>query len=202
MTRAPDIHAAANAALQAAGFAAIELTLTRQFVGSGGRVLLARALQSQGVESLPEDRSEALYRNFLSHYDLNIAVYSQPYAGVAETLNRLRSLRIPLAVITNKLEGLSDKLLKEIGLRDCFEVLIGLDSLTEHKPHPLPVHRACQAFDVPPSEVLFVGDSETDVATARAAGCPVVCVNYGYSGGVEPAELGADQVIASFEELL
>ena len=199
---APDIHAAANAALQGAGFAAIELGLTRQFVGLGGRVLLTRALLSQGVESLGDDRSEAMYRDFLSHYDQHIAVHSRPYEGVVEALNRLRSFRIPLVVITNKLEGLSDKLLREIGMRDCFELLIGLDSLSEHKPHPLPVLYACEKLGVAPSEALFVGDSATDVATARAAGCDVVCVDYGYNGGVAPDELGADRVIASFKDLL
>ena len=199
---APDIHAAANAALEAAGFAAIELALTRQFVGLGGRVLLRNALLSQGVESLDDVSSQALYHAFLSHYDQHIAVHSLPYDGVLETLDQLRSLGIPLAVITNKLEGLSDKLLREIGMRDYFGALIGLDSLSEHKPHPLPVLHVCEQFGVGVGEVLFVGDSATDVSTARAAGCKVVCVEYGYNGGTPPDELGADQVIADFGELL
>lgn len=199
---APDIHAAANAALESFGFVGIEIALTRQFVGMGGRVLLRRALVSQGVESLHDDRLEALYRAFLSHYNRHIAIKSRPYEGVTETLAQLRRLGIPLAVITNKLEGLSDKLLGEIGMRKSFELLIGLDSLSEHKPHPLPILHACERFGVGTSEVLFVGDSATDVACARAAGCDVVCVDYGYSGGIAPEELGADRVIASFKHLL
>ena len=199
---APDIHAAANAALSRFGFREIDLALTRRFVGHGGRVLLASALESQGETGVHEDTAERLYRAFLSHYEAHIADLSLPYDGVTETLQNLGAAGVPLAVITNKLEGLSDKLLRELGMRDFFEVLVGLDTLAEHKPHPLPVLHACNLLSTGPGDVLFVGDSATDVATARAAGCDVACVNYGYSGGLRPEELGADQLIASCLELL
>lgn len=199
---APDINAAANAALGSFGYQEIDLALTRRFVGHGGRVLLASALESQGETGVDADTAEQLYRAFLSHYEAHISDLSLPYDGVTETLQNLSASGVPLAVITNKLEGLSDKLLKEMDMRDFFEVLVGLDTLSEHKPHPMPVLHACNLLSTSPGDALFVGDSATDVATARAAGCDVACVNYGYSGGSRPEELGADQLIESFLELL
>ena len=198
---APDIHLAANAALAQFGFETIEIELTRRFVGRGGRVLLQSALENQGVGTINAEQLEPLYQYFLSHYDDHIADLSRPYHSVEETLLDLRSGGSRLAVITNKLEGLSDKLLTQLGMRDYFDLLLGLDTLIEHKPHPLPIFHACKVLGCELDETLFVGDSATDVAAARAAGCDVVCVDYGYSGELSPAELGADRLIASFQEL-
>lgn len=199
---APDIHSGANMALTAFGYNPIDLMLTRRFVGHGGRALLERALRSQGVEDVPDERIESMYRYFLKAYDSRIANSSAPYDGVVETLTRLRAANIPLAVITNKLEGLSEKLLREIRMREFFEFILGLDTLAESKPHPLPVLHACERLDVRIERALFVGDSATDVAAARAARCPIVCVDYGYHGEIAPGALGADRLIANFRELL
>ncbi len=198
----PDILQAANVALQDDGFAAIDLALGRRFVGQGGRVLLQGALASQGVETLNAERSERLYQAFLSHYDEQIAAASVAYPGVHKTLAHLQGLGIPLAVITNKIEALSRKLLTTLDMMRYFDVLVGLDSLPERKPHPLPVQHVCERFGVRPSESLFVGDSVTDVVTARAAGCDVVCVDYGYHGEIAPHRLGADAVLSDFTEIL
>ena len=199
---APDIHAAANQALTAFGHGPINLVLTRRFVGHGGRVLLERALDAQGVTDLSAQSTEAMYHHFLAAYDADIARSSKPYDGVVETLTRLRERKRPLAVITNKLEGLSEKLLRAIDMREYFAFVLGLDSLVEKKPHPLPVLHACERMDVRVEEALFVGDSATDVGCARAAGCGIVCVDYGYSGDIAPEALGADRLISNFTELL
>ncbi len=199
---APDIHAAANDALSAFGHDPVGLALTRRFVGRGGRVLLERVVKAQGASDLPKERIDAMYQRFLVAYEAGIAQLSKPYDGVIETLTRLRTNHMRLAVITNKLEGLSEKLLRALHMRDFFEILIGFDSLPEKKPHPLPVLHACERLRVRVADALFVGDSATDVQAARAAGCRVACVNYGYSGDTPPEALGADRLIASFRELL
>jgi len=199
---APDIHTAANDALVAFGHEPIDLALTRRFVGRGGRVLLERVVKEQGASHLPKQRIDAMYQRFLTAYEAGVARLSKPYDDVVETLTSLRARGFPLAVITNKLEGLSEKLLRTIHMRDFFECLVGFDSLAEKKPHPLPVLHACERLGVRVADALFVGDSATDVATARAAGCPIVCVNYGYSGDTPPEALGADRLISNFSELL
>ena len=199
---APDIHAAANEALSAFGHEPIDLGMTRRFVGHGGRVLLERALNARGVSDVPCGHTDAMYQHFLTAYEAGIALASKPYDGVTDTLMRLRAQGVPLAVITNKLEGLSQKLLTAIGLKDFFAFILGLDTLAEKKPHPLPVLHACERLGVEVARALFVGDSATDVATARAAGCGIVCVDYGYSGDLAPEALGADRLISNLSELL
>ncbi len=199
---APDIHAAANDALSAFGHDPVDLALTRRFVGRGGRMLLERVVKAQGASDVPKERIDAMYQRFLVAYEAGVARFSKPYDGVVETLTRLRTHHMPLAVITNKLEGLSEKLLRALQMRDFFEFLIGFDSLPEKKPHPLPILHVCERMDVRLAEALFVGDSATDVAAARAAGCRIVCVNYGYSGDIAPEALGADRLISNFRELL
>lgn len=198
---APDIQQAANAALAQGGFESIDIALTRRFVGRGGRLLLHSALENQGIAAIESEELDHLYGYFLSHYDAHIAELSRPYQGVEETLGELRAAGSRLGVITNKLEGLSQKLLAALDMRDYFDLLLGIDTLIEHKPHPLPILHACRMLGSELPETLFVGDSATDVAAARAAGCDVVCVDYGYSGEFSPVELGADCVIASFREL-
>ncbi|MCB1685111.1 MAG: HAD-IA family hydrolase, partial [Pseudomonadales bacterium] len=125
-----------------------------------------------------------------------------PYPGVVEALRAMRSRGARLAVITNKLAGLSVPLLTELGLDGFFQTIIGGDTAARPKPAADPALLACERLDLQPAQALFVGDSATDVNCARAAGCPVVVVRDGYSHGTPAAELGADAVIESFLDLV
>lgn len=197
---APDLMRALNHALAEADLAPVDEGLTRHWVGHGVRAMLRAAFAHHGVEC-SADRFEALEAACLDYYGAHIADHSKPYPAVVETLAAL-SERAPLAVVTNKPAGLSERLLDALDMARFFQVVAGRGTTANPKPHAEPARYACERLGVPLAEALFVGDSETDVACARAAGCGVVVYRHGYNQGVAPESLGADRVIDSFRELL
>jgi phosphoglycolate phosphatase len=141
-----------------------------------------------------------LVERFISFYATGIAVDTQPYPGLVDALAELSRRGFGLAVCTNKREGLAHAVLDGTGLSSLFASVIGGDSLPEQKPHPRPLLEAIARADGSPDAAVMVGDSPTDIATARAAGVPVIAVDFGYSD--RPAsEFGADKVISHYEEL-
>lgn len=201
---APDIHGALNAALDAAGCACVDEQSTRNWVGYGSRALLERALRHSRADALIADEHlmARLLATFIDYYSLHIADNSRPYDGVVDALHALRQRGARLAVVTNKLEALSLQLLEALDLRDHFDAIVGGDTLPQRKPDAAPALHACRLLRCTANNALFVGDSITDVETARAAGCPVVCVSAGYNHGTKAEQLGADAVIDSLIELL
>lgn len=201
---APDINGALNTSLTAHGYATVDESLTRHWVGHGSRVLIEQALKHHGFDDQANDSQhlDAMQRVFISHYRSHIADASQPYPGVIETLEALRSRGAGMAVVTNKFESLARQVLQTLGLLDYFGVVLGGDSLPANKPSPVPAVYACASLGVSLNTTLFVGDSTTDVECARAAGCAVVCVRDGYNHGTPAEELGADAVIDSMTDLL
>ncbi len=201
---APDINAALNAALSSGGFPEVTEALTRHWVGHGSRVLLQQALTHHGVPDLSSDETlmARLLKVFIEYYSGHIADFSRPYPGVEEALLALQSRGARLAIVTNKLTGLSTQVLAELQLDRHFTAVVCGDTLPQHKPDPAPALHACRLLNVAPIDALFVGDSVTDVDTARAAGCSVVCVRDGYNHGTPAGQLGADAVIDSLIQLL
>ncbi|MDE0420401.1 MAG: phosphoglycolate phosphatase [Gammaproteobacteria bacterium] len=197
---APDLSRALNHTLAGAGFAAVDESLTRHWVGHGVRAMLEAAFHHLGRCPGPEDldRHQAA---LLEHYAAHIADYSLPYPSVVETLAVLAE-RAPLAVVTNKPTDLSNRLLAALDLARFFRVVVGRGTTRRFKPDPAPALYACEHVGMAPEQALFVGDSETDVLCARAAGCPVVLYRYGYNHGKNPDHLGADRVIDSFDALV
>lgn len=196
---APDINAALNHALCRGGLKSVDESLTRHWIGHGARVVIEQALLHQGrtgVEIAP------LLTDFLSHYRHHLADASAPYPGVVDALHALKARGARLAVVTNKLTRFSVPLLEALGLAGLFHSIVCGDTAARPKPAADPALYACAAIGVLPADALFVGDSETDVGCARAAGCPVVCVPHGYNHGVPADALGADAVIETFAELL
>jgi phosphoglycolate phosphatase len=196
---APDINLAQNAALKEFGYQPADAAQTRHWVGHGARALLEQALAAQGADHTHLD---AMHQYFLTYYVANIAELSRPYPSVLDTLATLRARGAKLAVVTNKTEALSRTLLTELQLLDHFDLLVGGDTAEHPKPDPAPAVLTCQQLELTAAQVLFVGDSTTDVGCARNFGCPVVCVSYGYNQGTPPDALGADGVIESFAELV
>jgi phosphoglycolate phosphatase len=201
---APDINAALNAALVAIDQPTVDEALTRNWVGHGSRVLIESALAHIGAAAAVADKltMARAMAAFIEHYRAHIADASRPYPGVVEALNGLRGRGAQLAVVTNKLADLSEQLLSALGLRASFAVVVGGDTLSERKPDAAPALHACSRMNVAARDALFVGDSITDVETARAAGCAVVCVRDGYNQGTPAERLGADGVIDSLIALL
>lgn len=196
---APDIDAALNHCLQQAGLDGVEQSLTRHWVGHGSRVLIGQALQHHHVANAD---IESLLPDFLTYYKNNISTHSTIYPGVTDTLAAMKNRGAKLAVVTNKLTELSLPLLTQIGMMDFFDLVVCGDTASAAKPDPAPVNLCLDTFELAPTSALFVGDSDTDVKAARAAGVDVVCMRDGYNHGVDVNTLGANGVIDLFTELL
>ena len=193
---APDLMAGLNVCLAEHGYAAVDETLTRRWVGHGAAKMIEQALVHQGSDGPPAQLARSMLDRFLYYYIAHIADESAPYPGVREALTSLGP-RARLGVVTNKATRFTTALLDALDLSRCFEVVVCGDTLRVYKPAADPALYACEALGADPGRTLFVGDSITDVQCARAAGCDVVCVRYGYSGGIAPEDLGADGLIDS-----
>lgn len=193
---APDLMAGLNVCLAEHGYAEVDEELTRRWVGHGAAKMIEQALVHQGSDEPPAHLAKSMFDLFLEHYTLHIADESAPYPGVREALDSL-GRHASLGVVTNKVSRLTTPLLDALGLAGCFEVVVCSDTVGVFKPAADPALHACAALGVEPARTLFVGDSITDVQCARAAGCDVVCVPYGYSGSIPPEDLGADRLIDS-----
>ena len=193
---APDLMAGLNVCLAEHGYMEVDESLTRRWVGHGAAKMIEQALVHQGSEEPPAHLSKSMFDRFLDYYALHIADESRPYPGVREALDSLGQ-HAGLGVVTNKVSRLTTPLLDALDLARCFEVVVCSDTVGVFKPAPDPALHACASLGVNPARALFVGDSITDVQCARAAGCDVVCVPYGYTGGIPPENLGADRLIDS-----
>ncbi|MEM9623861.1 MAG: phosphoglycolate phosphatase [Pseudomonadota bacterium] len=200
---APDLNRALNHTLSLLQLAPVDEAMTRHWVGHGARVMIEQALAFHNLQpdsvGLGMDR---LWQEFLDYYHAHIADFSRPYPGVVETLHQLQRNGAVLAVVTNKHADLSRTLLTELDLLHHFHTLVGGDTCTRPKPHPEPIWHCLEQIGLTAQQVLFVGDSATDVNAAKAADTRVVCMRDGYNHGIDPTTLGADEVIDNFKELL
>lgn len=177
----PDLAAACHAMLAELGQPPRTDGDIHRFVGKGMAVLVERCLT---WEAAPEaSLLEAGIAAFRRHYaDINGRA-STVYPGVVEGLEAFRALGLPLGVVTNKPAAFTAPLLERMGLATYFEVVISGDTLAFKKPRPEPLLHACALLATEPGLNLHVGDSLNDIESARAAGCPVICVPYGYNEG-------------------
>ena len=195
---APDLMTATNHVLASLDRAPISMNQVRAFVGHGARALLTRGLGASG--GIPEGFDlEAAYREFVTFYSANIANGSVIFPGLIDLLDRLKAEGIAMGVCTNKLEGLSVQLLDALGLSRYFGSVIGPDTLGIAKPDARPYREAVARLGEGITQSIMVGDSETDVLTARAAGVPVLAVPFGYTPR-PVAEFNPDRMIASYDE--
>jgi phosphoglycolate phosphatase len=195
---APDLMRATNHVLEAMGRRAISMAEVRSFVGHGARALLTRGLAATG--GLPENYDvEPGYKRFVDFYSQNIADGSEPFPGVIRLLERLKEEGFGLGVCTNKLEGLSVQLLDALDMSRFFGAIVGPDTLGVAKPDPRPFREAVSRLGLVAPRAIMVGDSETDILTARNAGVPVIGVPFGYTP--RPVEeFGPDRMISHFDE--
>jgi phosphoglycolate phosphatase len=196
---APDLIDTLNAILSRHHLAPIPFEASRMMIGAGVRPLLLRGLASKGIK-LPPEQVDQLFAEFLDIYAAHIADRSRPFPGLERALGALSAEGCRLAVCTNKLEWLSVKLLNELGLASLFVAICGQDTFTMRKPDPEMLRLTIARAGGDTGHAVMVGDSITDVATARAAGVPVIAVDFGYTE-ISPKELGADRLISHFDEL-
>ena len=198
---APELAESANRMLRDMGRAPVSQDLLMSYIGNGISWLVKRALTGD-MHAEPDD---ALYERalpiFEKHYT-ELLLLSKPFNGVMDGLNALRSAGFRMGCITNKVARYTEPLLLGVGMADYFEIVLSGDSLPEKKPHPMPLLHAARFFGVPPEQVLLIGDSLNDTIAARAAGCPVVCVPYGYNHGEPVDGLDLDAVIPDLSAAL
>ncbi len=198
---APDIAESANCMLRDLGLPERDPKQVAGWIGNGVARLVKRALTGQ-MQAEPEAALyERAYALFLERYEENLTRRSRPYPGVVEGLQWLEAQGFALVCITNKAERFTLRLLRELGLDGYFALVLSGDSLPRQKPDPLPLVYACRHFDVTPDKGVLVGDSANDVRAARAAGMPVICVDYGYNHGRDIRQERPDAVIGSLLEL-
>lgn len=202
----PDLSAAVDTMLVALGRPPAGVAQVRNWVGNGAQVLVQRALS--GGLAVPDmapdndavfDEAVAL---FMDAYGSQSDHATEVYPGVFECLDGLRARGIKLGVVTNKPIQFTHPLLEACGLADYFSLVLGGDSLPQKKPQPEPLWHAMERFDVTPACTLMVGDSKNDIGAARAAGCPVVAVPYGYNHGEPVSVFQPDLLVERLDQLL
>ena len=161
--------------------------------------MIARGIAADGISVAPEN-VEQLFADFIAHYTEHIADRSRPFPGLSDALDTLASAGCRFAVCTNKLERLSLLLLKRLKLADRFAVICGQDTFGMQKPDPEVLRRTVAAAGGSLTHAIMIGDSLTDIRTARAAGIPVIAVDFGYSER-PVSELGPDRIISHFAQL-
>jgi phosphoglycolate phosphatase len=177
---APDLMRATNHVLATLGRRPISLEEVRSFVGHGARALIARGCAATGDPVDPR-AVETLYQEFVIYYASHIAVDSRPFDGLVPFLERCREAGIALGVCTNKLESLSNQLLRALRLDRYFTAVVGPDTIGIAKPDPRPYRETLKRMKAEAARSVMIGDSETDILTARAAGVPVIAVPFGYT---------------------
>jgi len=194
---APDLLGATNAVLAARGRPLLDLAHLRHMVGFGARALIAQAMEASGTP-VTEDQMPALVEIFLDHYRAHIADGTRLFPGVPETLAALKARGARLGVLTNKPQELTDRLLPLLGLDGLFAAVYGAGRKPYTKPDPRIFHEV--VTDCGGASGTMIGDSITDLNTARAAGAPCILFSYGFTP-VPAAELGADLVLDDFAAL-
>jgi phosphoglycolate phosphatase len=186
--------------LTLAGFGATPVS--RRFIehtiGKGSEHLIRSTLAEAG---LPAEAYEPAWQAYQRHYARINGDHARVFDGVAEGLARWQDAGWRLGCLTNKPTAFARDLLDRKGLASRFEVVFGGDAFERRKPDPLPLLKGCEALGLAPAEVLMVGDSANDARAARAAGCAVVLVTYGYNHGEPVEQVDADGCVDRLDEI-
>jgi phosphoglycolate phosphatase len=196
---APDLVDTLNVVFAREGLPAIDYNTARNLIGGGARGMIAHGIEAEGLVLTPV-KLDRLFADFIAYYSEHIADRSRPFPGLTDALDTLSARGHRLAVCTNKLERLALLLLNELKLAERFAFICGQDTFGIQKPDPEIFRRTVAAAGGDPQCAIMIGDSLTDIRTARAAGVPVIAVDFGYSEN-PVSELGPDRVISHFAQL-
>ncbi|MFZ6815800.1 phosphoglycolate phosphatase [Undibacterium sp. Rencai35W] len=197
---APDFLIAINRMRAELGLAPLDITTITNFVGKGSENLIHRVLAVDFDEAAITIRFEAALAAYQRHYLAINGDYSTLYPKVLEGLDAMRDRGLRLACVTNKPMNFTLPLLEKKGLRDYFEIVYGGDSFPRKKPDPMALLQVCSDFALSPAQVLAIGDSSNDAQAARAAGCPVLHVPYGYNHGEAIQNVDTDGIVGNLWE--
>ncbi len=196
---APDLIGTLNLIFAQEDLPPVAMDRARALVGAGIRPLIERALAAQGRD-LPVEQVDEIFARYIRHYQEHIADRSRPFPGLDRALDGLQRDGFHLAVCTNKYEALSVRLLDALGLSGRFRAICGQDTFPMKKPDPQTLRLTIERAGGDPRRAVMVGDSETDIAVARAAGIPVIGVDFGYTQ-IPMTDLNPDRLISHFEAL-
>ncbi len=200
MDTIPDLAHAANAMRSDLGLPTLPEALIATYVGKGVDNLITRTLGADldAAPVAPElfARGRA---SFHRHYHRVNGLKSIVYEGVIPGLQTLRAMGLKLAVVTNKPTEFTLPLLKRTGLDDFMQAIVCGDTLADRKPHAAPMLHACTLLQVQPGQAVAIGDSVNDALSARAAGCAVLAVPYGYNEGQSVHSLDVDAIVETIE---
>jgi len=194
-----DLTAAVNHVLESVGRPSLSAETVKQHIGGGAKLMLQRGLEATG--GMSDDGFKPLYRQMLGYYEANVSVHSRPFGGALAVLDRLDSMGVRYAVVTNKFESLAVKLLTDLNLAHRMGCILGADSLGKEnaKPSGAPIFEMIKRCGG--GRAAYVGDSIYDIMAAKNAGVPSVAVSFGFLHG--PVEdMGADAIIDHFDELI
>ena len=192
-----DIADALNATLAARGLPALPEVRIKQMVGAGVPELVRRGLSAHGVNA---DEIEPFVRDLIARYSAQPATRTRLYDGGAELLTDLAARGVKLGICTNKPQAITEQVLSELGIASYFEAVVGVRPDVPAKPDPAMLRAALDALGVAAPDAVIIGDSGSDVGTARALGVPIIVLRSGY-GEDAPEDLGADALIDSLSEV-
>ena len=196
---AGDLVASLNVILAREGLAGVEFARARAMVGGGARALIQSGLSVHGI-TVSEPRLDAMLADFLAYYEAHVADETALFPGVARTLDRFEDAGFTFAVCTNKVEYPSVLLLTALGIAGRFRAICGKDTFPVSKPNGDALLQTIARAGGDRGRAVMIGDSKTDIDTARNAGVPVVAVNFGYTS--EPVDtFKPDRVIGHYDEL-
>ena len=196
---APDLMLATNHVLSMFRRRPISMDEVRAFVGHGAKALIARGWAATG-DPIDEKSLDYYHAEFLRYYEKNIAVNSVAFPGVIKLLERCAAEGIKMGVCTNKVEGLSVRLLQALDMVKYFGAIVGPDTINIAKPDPAPYLETLKRLGVAARNSILVGDSATDILTARAADVPIIAVSFGYTPR-PVAEYRPDFIVSHFDEI-
>jgi phosphoglycolate phosphatase len=196
---APDLIASTNHVLDHLGLPRVDAETLRPLVGHGARHMIEKSMGPAG-EKFTQVEHDALLARYLDYYGRHIADGSRPFDGCVAALDQFRASGAKLAVCTNKNERLSRLLLDALDLTRYFDAVAGRDTLPEAKPHPGALLGTITLAGGNKERAVMIGDSGVDVATAKAAGVPVIGVSFGYTETPVRA-FAPDVVIDHYREL-
>lgn len=194
---APDFHVAINRMRAEFDLAPLLIETIIEFVGKGSENLMRRVLGVDYAAADVDVQFERAMAAYQRHYLAINGQFSSVYAGVIEGLDTMRAQGLRLACVTNKPISFAIPLLEKTGLAPYFELVYGGDSLPKKKPDPLPMLTVCRDFSLRPEQVIAIGDSSNDAEAARAAGCRVLTVPYGYNHGQPVQTIDSDGIVDS-----
>lgn len=196
---APDLLDSLNHCLRSLNIKEIDPVEISRYVGFGGRVMIEKACEAHG-RKLSQEELNPVYADFLRHYEDNIPGKSETFPGVLESISAFQEAGYITAICTNKLEHLARRLLEGMGIAHLFAAICGADTFEHRKPHPSHLMNTIAMAGGDPDRCVMIGDSRTDIDTAKNAGIPVVAVDFGYTD--QPVHVfEPSKVISHYDEL-